>query len=64
VHAPPQSTDDFRARAMSLLCIAGLGRLPQINLPYAKLDGCPVGLSLLAARGNDAMLLAIARELG
>jgi amidase len=64
VHAPPQSTDDFRARAMSLLCIAGLGRLPQINLPYAKLEGCPVGISLLAARGNDEMLLAIARELG
>jgi amidase len=64
VHAPPQSTDDFRARAMSLLCIAGLGRLPQINLPYAKLDGCPVGISLLAARDNDEMLLAIARELG
>jgi amidase len=63
VHAPPQSTDDFRARAMSLLCIAGLGRLPQINLPYAKLDGCPVGISVLAARGNDEMLLAIAREL-
>jgi amidase len=64
VHAPPQSTDDFRARAMRLLCIAGLGRLPQINLPYAKLDGCSVGISLLAARDNDEMLLAIARELG
>jgi len=63
VHAPPQSTDDFRARAMSLLCVAGLARLPQVNLPYAKLDGCPVGVSLLAARGNDALLLRLAREL-
>ncbi|MGE5525590.1 MAG: amidase [Rhodospirillaceae bacterium] len=63
VHAPPQSTEDFRARAMSLLCIAGLARLPQINLPYAKLDGCPIGVSLVAARNNDALLLRIAREL-
>jgi amidase len=49
---------------MSLLCVAGLGRLPQITLPYAKVDECPVGISLLAGRGNDEMLLAIARELG
>jgi amidase len=61
--APPQSTDDFRARAMSLLCIAGLARLPQLNLPYARLDGCPLGLSLIGPRGDDEMLLAVAREL-
>lgn len=54
--------DEFRGRAMSLLCIAGLARLPQINLPLAKFDGCPLGLSLVAARGNDTMLLDIARR--
>jgi amidase len=55
--------DEFRARALSLLCIAGLARLPQISLPLAKLDGCPLGLSLIAARGADTMLLEIARRL-
>lgn len=63
VNAPPASTDDFRARAMSLLCIAGLGGLPQLSLPYLTLDGCPLGVSLIAARGNDAMLLRLATEL-
>ncbi len=60
---PAGELDEFRARAMSLLCIAGLARLPQISLPLAKLYGCPLGLSLVAARGNDTMLLEIAREI-
>lgn len=63
LQSPPEATEDFRARAMSLLCIAGLARVPQINLPYATLDGCPIGVSLIAARGRDGMLLRLAREL-
>ena len=55
--------NDFRERAMSLLCVAGLARLPQVSLPLASLDGCPLGLSLIARRGNDTMLLTFAREL-
>ena len=43
-----------------ILCIAGLARLPQMSLPLAKLDGCPLGLSLIAARGNDTLLLELA----
>jgi amidase len=61
--AEPQSTEDFRGRALSLLCIAGLARLPQINLPYGKLNGCPIGLSLIGPRDCDMMLLGIARAL-
>jgi amidase len=62
-NTPSAELDDFRGRAMSLLCIAGLARLPQVSLPLGMLDGCPVGLSLVARRGGDAMLLALAREL-
>ena len=61
-NTPTAGLDDFRGRAMSLLCIAGLARLPQINLPLAKFGGCPLGLSLIAARGNDTLLLDIARR--
>lgn len=63
-NTPPAELDDFRGRAMGLLCIAGLARLPQINLPLGTLDGCPLGLSLIARRGGDEMLLAIAAKLG
>jgi amidase len=62
-NAPPEVLDDLRARALSMLCIAGLARLPQVSLPLATLEGCPLGLSLIAARGNDTMLLALAKEL-
>jgi len=62
-NTPPAALDDFRGRAMSLLCIAGLARLPQISLPLGRLDGCPLGLSLIAARGGDMMLLALAKAL-
>jgi amidase len=59
-NSAPAATEDLRARAMSLLCIAGLARLPQVTMPLARLDGCPLGLSLIGARGTDAMLLALA----
>jgi len=62
LNTPPAQLDDFRARAMSQLCIAGHAGLPQITLPLATLQGCPLGISLIAARGNDAMLLALARQ--
>lgn len=53
----------WRNRCLGLLCIAGHAGLPQISLPLATMDGCPVGLSLLAARGNDTLLLELARRL-
>ena len=60
-------TDDleirFRHQAMCLLCISGLGGLPQVSLPLATLDGLPIGLSIVGRRGSDSMLLALAREL-
>jgi Asp-tRNA(Asn)/Glu-tRNA(Gln) amidotransferase A subunit family amidase len=53
----------LRARAISLLCIAGLGGLPQLTLPLGTLDGCPLGLSMVGARGTDSALLALAASL-
>ncbi len=60
---PPAETVAFRERALAMLCIAGLGGLPQVNLPFGTLNGCPIGLSMIAARGNDEMLLDIAVRL-
>jgi amidase len=62
-NSAPDVVDGLRARALPVLSIAGLARLPQVSLPLATVDGCPVGLSLVAARGNDVMLLALASRL-
>jgi len=62
-NSPPQVLDDFRARALAILSIAGLARLPQVSLPLATLDGCPLGLSLIAAHGNDTLLFSLAKKL-
>ena len=53
----------YRHQAMHLLCIAGLGGLPQLSLPMAELDGLPLGLSLNGPRGADVQLLGLARTL-
>jgi amidase len=53
----------YRHQAMCLLCIAGLGGLPQVSLPLATLDGLPLGLSLVSTHGADTALLELARVL-
>jgi amidase len=62
----PEEMQDFRERSLAILCIAGLAGLPQVSLPLASLDGCPLGLSLIGPRGTDRALvnlaLAIARQ--
>jgi amidase len=62
-NSPPEVVNAVRAHALPMMCIAGLARLPQVSLPLATLESCPLGLSLIAARGNDTMLLALARKL-
>ena len=62
-NTPADELEAFRAQALSLLCIAGLARLPQVNLPLGTLDGCPTGISLIGPRGADMLLLKIAVSL-
>jgi amidase len=57
---PEEELDDFRWRSMGLTCVAGLSGCPQINLPLAWLDDCPLGLGLMAAPGDDEILLQLA----
>ena len=42
---------------------ASLCGLPQVTLPRATLEGCPLGLSLIGPRGSDLLLLQVARRL-
>ena len=54
---------EYRTQAMNLLCIAGLGGLPQISLPLGSQAGLPLGLSFIGPPGSDMMLLALAVNL-
>ncbi len=59
----PDGHEAARYRAHALGSYAVLGGLPQISIPGATVDGGPVGLSLLGARGTDASLLRVASEI-
>ena len=50
----------FRAKALSILCISGLSGVPQISLPLATYNGCPLGLSLIGPPGRDRALIELA----
>jgi amidase len=60
---PEGALEDYRNRAIRLLCVAGLAGLPQLSLPLAGRDGAPLGLSLLGPRGSDRALVAMAERL-
>lgn len=47
----------FYRKALTLTSIAGHCGLPQITIPAGQVDGCPVGLSIIAEAGNDRALL-------
>jgi amidase len=47
----------FYAQALALGSLAGHLGLPQVTLPVAELDGAPIGLSIVGARGADQALL-------
>ena len=66
--APPKSLsiqemDPVRERILCLCAHGGLAGHPQISIPAGAVDGLPVGLSLVGARGADAALVALARRL-
>ncbi|MGQ0581166.1 MAG: amidase [Reyranella sp.] len=50
----------FYQAALTLCSVAGLAGLPVVTLPIATLDGCPLGLSVIAGPGEDEALLAFA----
>jgi amidase len=61
VNSAGEELEQFRSRALALLCIAGLGGLPQVSLPLAAFGGCPLGISLIGPRNSDGWLPGLAR---
>jgi amidase len=62
-NAAPASTEQTRIRTLTLNCIAGLAGVPQMTVPVAQFEGCPVGLSLMAGPGKDMDLLYFSTRL-
>lgn len=52
--------EDYRNRAIDLLCLAGLSGAPQVTMPLATRAGAPLGISLVGPRGSDLSLVALA----
>lgn len=63
-NTPPAALEDFRNRTLNICCIAGLSGLPQISLPKAMVEDCPVGISLIGMAGGEEILLRAAVDIG
>jgi amidase len=55
--------EDFRQKSFQLLCIAGLGGLPQISLPVVSSTEGALGISLVGPKDSDMELLSFAKAL-
>ena len=61
------SEEEVREQRLRVLCLtspAGMSGLPQVTMPLASVEGCPVGLSLIGPPNGDMMLLALAEAIG
>ncbi|AGU48031.1 amidase [Variovorax paradoxus B4] len=55
--------EDYRNRAIQMLCIAGLSGFPQLSMPLAQREEAPLGISLLGPAGSDRSLIALAQAI-
>jgi amidase len=60
---PMPMLQPMRDRITCLCAQGGLAGHPQVNLPGATVEGAPVGLSIIGARGSDASLIAVAQAM-
>jgi len=61
--APHDSLQEFREKALELLCVSGLTGFPQITLPLAMVHGAPMGISLMGPAGSDKRLIGLAAQI-
>ena len=55
-----EALNDYRNRALNLLCLSVLSGLPQVSIPLASRSGAPLGLSLMGPAGTDLSLVILA----
>ncbi|XXG63327.1 hypothetical protein AAC387_Pa05g1550 [Persea americana] len=56
-------SEDYQARAFSLLAIASMSGCCQVTLPLGSHDKCPVSVSFIARHGGDRFLLDTVEEM-
>jgi amidase len=61
--ASEEALEKFRVGAVSLTALASLTGRPQLVVPARELEGAPLGLSFISARGSDAWLCGLASSL-
>jgi amidase len=54
---------NFYNRTMAISSFTGLGRLPEISIPAADIEGVPLGVSLAAGNYQDEFLLSASKQL-
>jgi amidase len=59
----PDSLQSVRLKTLQFTCIAGMAGLPQVTLPVLTEEGIPCGLSLIARRSDDELLLCLVAEM-
>jgi len=55
--------EDYRNRAIRMLCISGLAACPQLSLPLGERLGAPLGISLVGPVGSDRSLVALGERI-
>ncbi|KAF2307215.1 hypothetical protein GH714_025496 [Hevea brasiliensis] len=63
LNTDPTTLEIFRAKAFSLLSIAGVSGFCQVSIPLGMYDDLPVAISLLAKHGSDGFLLHVVETL-
>ncbi|KAL8533164.1 hypothetical protein ACS0TY_009423 [Phlomoides rotata] len=59
----PTPLESFRAKAFSLLSVAGVSGFCQVSIPLGMYDGLPISVSLVAKHGSDGFLLSFVENL-
>jgi amidase len=55
--------DIYRRSTLQLTSVASMAGLPEVTLPVCRVDGVPMGVSLIAPRGHDVRLLELVARL-
>jgi len=55
--------EDYRAKALQMLCLSGLSGFPQLSLPMASRLDAPLGISLMGPAGSDLSLIRLGARL-